>query len=111
MLRDAEHSTSRVHARLRLSGWDVLVADSGSANGTQVSRSGPTGPWEAVYREPGTPLHPGDRVRLGKRQLLFDRVQHAPTRVPAPFADKAASQPGGQAAGLGAGGGPGGPRR
>jgi hypothetical protein len=99
VLRDAEHSTSRVHARLHLSGWDVLVADSGSANGTHVSRSGPAGPWEAVYREPGTPLHPGDRVRLGKRQLLFDRVQRAPTRVPAP------------SAGQGAGGGSGGPHR
>ncbi|MDF2145361.1 FHA domain-containing protein [Knoellia sp. p5-6-4] len=107
VLRDAEHSTSRVHARLHLSGWDVLVADSGSANGTQVSRSGSAGPWESVYREPGTPLHPGDRVRLGKRQLLFDRVQLAPARVPAPSAGQAA----GQAAGQGAGGGSGGPRR
>ncbi|MDF2091561.1 FHA domain-containing protein [Knoellia sp. 3-2P3] len=110
VLRDAEHSTSRVHARLHLSGWDVLVADSGSANGTQVSRGGPAGPWESVYREPGTPLHPGDRVRLGKRQLLFDRVQLAPARVPAPSAGQPAGQAG-QGLGRGAGGGSGGPRR
>ncbi len=78
VLRDAENSTSRVHARLHLSGWEVLVADSGSANGTYVSRGGAAGPWDAVFREPGTRLHPGDRVRLGKRQLLFDRY-HLPS--------------------------------
>ena len=78
VLRDAENSTSRVHARLSVSGWEVLVADSGSANGTFVSSGGQAGPWNAVYREPGTPLRPGDRVRLGKRQLLFDRY-HLPS--------------------------------
>ena len=73
VLQDGEHSTSRVHARLELSGWSVLLKDSGSANGTFLSRGGAAGPWTVVPREPGTPLRPGDRVRLGKRQLLFDR--------------------------------------
>jgi hypothetical protein len=72
VLQDAEHSTSRVHARLTLSGWKVMVSDGGSANGTFVSRSGPAGPWTAVPAEPGVRLYPGDRVRIGKRQLLFD---------------------------------------
>jgi FHA domain-containing protein len=83
VLRDAENSTSRVHARLHLSGWEVLVADSGSANGTYVSRGGAAGPWDPVYREPGTRLHPGDRVRLGKRQLLFDRYHLPSSRLQA----------------------------
>jgi hypothetical protein len=83
VLRDAENSTSRVHARLHLSGWEVLVADSGSANGTFVSRGGAAGPWDPVYREPGTRLHPGDRVRLGKRQLLFDRYHLPSSRLQA----------------------------
>ena len=80
VLQDGEHSTSRVHARLELSGWSVLLKDSGSANGTFLSRGGAAGPWTVVPREPGTPLRPGDRVRLGKRQLLFDRyhVRSAP---------------------------------
>ena len=73
VLQEGEHSTSRVHARLELSGWSVLLKDSGSANGTFLSRGGAAGPWTVVPREPGTPLRPGDRVRLGKRQLLFDR--------------------------------------
>jgi len=79
VLQDEEHSTSRVHARLTLSGWRVMVSDGGSANGTFVSRSGPAGPWTPVPAEPGTRLYPGDRVRIGKRQLLFD-CYHEPLR-------------------------------
>jgi hypothetical protein len=74
-LRDAEHSTSRVHAHIRVSGWDVLVSDGASANGTFISRDGASGPWTPVPREPGTALQPGDRVKVGNRQLLFDRYQ------------------------------------
>lgn len=79
VLQDAEHSTSRVHARLTLSGWKVMVSDGGSANGTFVSRSGPAGPWTSVPPEPGERLYPGNRVRIGKRQLLFD-CYHEPLR-------------------------------
>jgi pSer/pThr/pTyr-binding forkhead associated (FHA) protein len=71
-LRDSARSTSRVHAHLTVQGWQVLLSDDTSANGTLVSRHGAAGPWLPV-----TPRHPlalvhGDRVRLGKRQLLFD---------------------------------------
>lgn len=75
VLRDDEHSTSRVHAQIRLAGWSIHVVDRGSANGTFLSRSGSGGPWVPVLPEPGTPLVPGDRLRLGKRELLFDRYQ------------------------------------
>jgi|GEM_PF-2954605 len=73
VLKDPEQSTSRVHAHLRLSGWKVLVSDGGSANGTFVRKGGSSGPWVTVPAEPGTRLRPGDRVRVGQRQLLFDR--------------------------------------
>ena len=79
VLQDEEHSTSRVHARLTLAGWKVMVSDGGSANGTFVSRSGPSGPWTPVPADPGVRLYPGDRVRIGKRQLLFD-CYHEPLR-------------------------------
>ena len=75
VLRDTEQSTSRVHAEIRLSGWEVDVVDRGSANGTFVSRSGAAGPWLPVPPGPGTALTPGDRLRLGKRELLFDRYR------------------------------------
>ena len=71
-LRDAARSTSRVHARLTVDGWKVLLSDGGSANGTFLSRSGAAGPWLPVTREIPVALVHGDRVRLGKRQLLFD---------------------------------------
>ena len=77
-LRDEGHSVSRVHARVHLDGWDVTVVDSGSANGTYLSRTGSAGPWEPV-QEP-TQLAAGDRLRLGKRQLMYDRHPAGPGR-------------------------------
>ena len=79
VLQDEEHSTSRVHARLTLSGWKVMVSDGGSANGTFVSRSGPAGPWTPVPAGARRTAVSGDRVRIGKRQLLFD-CYHEPLR-------------------------------
>jgi hypothetical protein len=71
-LRDAARSTSRVHARLTVRGWQVLLSDNSSANGTFVSHHGAAGPWLPVTPEVPMPLLHGDRVRLGQRQLLFD---------------------------------------
>jgi hypothetical protein len=71
-LRDAARSTSRVHARLTVQGWKVLLSDNRSANGTFVSSHGAAGPWLPVTPQAPLRLLHGDRVRLGKRQLLFD---------------------------------------
>jgi pSer/pThr/pTyr-binding forkhead associated (FHA) protein len=71
-LRDEARSTSRVHAHLTVSGWQVLLSDDSSANGTFVSRHGAAGPWLPVTPRAPLALQHGDRVRLGKRQLLFD---------------------------------------
>jgi hypothetical protein len=71
-LRDEARSTSRVHAHLTVRGWQVFLRDDGSANGTFLSRSGAAGPWLPVTAQAPVALVPGDRVRLGKRQLLFD---------------------------------------
>ena len=71
-LRDEARSTSRVHARLTVTGWTVFLRDDRSANGTFLSRSGATGPWLPVTAQAPVALVHGDRVRLGKRQLLFD---------------------------------------
>ena len=71
-LRDSARSTSRVHAHLTVSGWRVLLSDDASANGTFLSRHGAAGPWLPVPPHSPVPLVHGDRIRLGKRQLLFD---------------------------------------
>jgi hypothetical protein len=80
-LRDSARSTSRVHAHLTVSGWKVLLSDDGSANGTFLSRHGAAGPWLPVPPHSPVPLVHGDRVRLGKRQLLFDAWRE-PVRSP-----------------------------
>jgi hypothetical protein len=82
-LRDAARSTSRVHARVTVSGWKVLLSDNWSANGTFLSRSGAAGPWLPVTPQAPVALVHGDRVRLGKRQLLFDTWRE--TVVPPAF--------------------------
>ena len=71
-LRDAARSTSRVHAHLTVRGWQVLIGDDSSANGTFVSGHGAAGPWLPVSPQVPVRLAHGDRLRLGKRQLLFD---------------------------------------
>jgi pSer/pThr/pTyr-binding forkhead associated (FHA) protein len=70
-LADEERTLSRKHASVRREGWDVVVLDEGSANGTFVLPSGAT-EWQRV--EPGTQvvLDPGARVALGQRSFLFE---------------------------------------
>jgi pSer/pThr/pTyr-binding forkhead associated (FHA) protein len=77
MVRDEARSTSRVHARLTVRGWKVLLIDNASANGTFVSRHGAAGPWLPVPPHAPLPLIHGDRLRLGQRQLLFDAWREA----------------------------------
>ena len=80
VLRDEEHSTSRVHARLTLSGWTVRVSDGRlGQRDLREQEFGPAGPWAPVDTGTGTRLYPGDRVRVGHRQLLFD-CYHEPPR-------------------------------
>jgi hypothetical protein len=76
-LRDEARSTSRVHARLTVQGWKVLLTDNASANGTFVSRHGAAGPWLPVPPQTPLPLVHGDRLRLGRRQLLYDAWREA----------------------------------
>jgi len=83
LLRDEARSTSRVHARLTVTGWTVLLSDNSSANGTYLSRSGAGGPWLPVTAQVPVALVHGDRMRLGQRQLLFDTWRE--TAVPQVF--------------------------
>jgi hypothetical protein len=76
-LRDSARSTSRVHARLTVDGWKVLLSDNASANGTFVSGSGAAGPWLPVAPQTSIRLVHGDRLRLGARQLFFDTWREA----------------------------------
>jgi pSer/pThr/pTyr-binding forkhead associated (FHA) protein len=77
-LSDPDHSVSRVHAYLKIAGWRVLLTDGASSNGTFVSHSSPSGPWARVGVDTATALAPGDRLRIGSRQLLFDSYHGEP---------------------------------
>jgi hypothetical protein len=61
---DEGRSVSRVHAEIRLDGWQVLVADRGSTNGTFVWESGA---WTRLTPSEPRRLRPGDRVAVGQR--------------------------------------------
>ncbi len=71
IVTDPQRSTSRVHAEIRLSGWDVTVVDRGSANGTWVLRAGAS-EWQRLAA--GTPavVPTGARVRVGQRHFVFE---------------------------------------
>ncbi|HWG72878.1 MAG TPA: FHA domain-containing protein [Acidimicrobiales bacterium] len=62
---------SRVHAELRLIGWEVLLSDRGSTNGTFVWDEGRQA-WHRL--EPGErcPLHVGTIVAFGERTATFE---------------------------------------
>jgi hypothetical protein len=70
-IEDQTGSISHVHAEIRVSGWDVMVVDAGSHDGTYVS--GPDeGQWTPLPPRRSRRLLPGARVRLGGRMFVFD---------------------------------------
>lgn len=70
-LDDPARSVSRVHARILLDGWDVRLADAGSANGTYLALPGAPD-WQRLDPDDARTLRPGSRIRLGQRELVFD---------------------------------------
>lgn len=60
---DPDHSLSRLHAEIRLEGWEVYVVDLDSKNGTYVQIPGQT-PMKLRAGEPCMVV-PGTRMRLG----------------------------------------------
>jgi hypothetical protein len=70
-VEDPSGAVSRVHAEVRVTGWDVLLTDAGSRNGTFVSA--PNDPeWIQLPAGQSHRLVPGTRVRLGGRSFLFE---------------------------------------
>jgi hypothetical protein len=70
-------SMSRVHAELRASGWDVVVIDRGSTNGTFVW-DGPSRAWQRLSPGEAHVLQAGAVLAFGERTATFE-----PTDVPA----------------------------
>lgn len=70
-LDDDSGTLSRVHAEIRLEGWDVLLADRGSANGTFLAGAGQSG-WTRLAPRRPVVLTPGTHVRIGRRVFTFE---------------------------------------
>jgi hypothetical protein len=70
-LDDDSGTLSRVHAEIRLEGWDVLLLDRGSANGTHVAAAGQSG-WNRLAPHRPIVLTPGTHVRIGRRMFTFE---------------------------------------
>ena len=71
VVEDRSGAVSRVHAEVRVDGWDVMLVDSRSRNGTHIAGPGSTA-WTAVPTGRSHRLTPGTRVRLGSRTFLFE---------------------------------------
>lgn len=70
-LDDDERTVSRVHAELRLEGWQVLLSDRGSTNGT-FWWDGAAERWVRLVPSEARRLQPGDRAAIGRRVLALE---------------------------------------
>jgi len=72
-LHDERHSVSRSHAELVLDGWDLVVHDLGSTNGTFVWDD-QNQAWTPVL--PGQPVtvEPGASVAIGRKVFVYEAV-------------------------------------
>jgi len=70
-VEDGESAVSRVHAVITLDGWDAVITDRGSANGTYIAPPEAT-VWTALEPHQPAPLTSGTRVQVGKRTFVFN---------------------------------------
>ncbi len=68
---DQSNQVSRVHARLELRGWDVVLIDNNSTNGTFVHVP-KTPDWQRMPAGAEHVLVQGTRIRIGHRTLAFN---------------------------------------
>lgn len=70
VVQDREQSVSGIHAEIRLDGWEVVISDRDSANGTYVH--GPSdGEWVRLKPRSPVQLVPGSNVAIGGRMLTY----------------------------------------
>ena len=71
----ADALVSRIHARMLPHGWDVILTDAGSTNGTWVCPPG-RDRWSAVPAGAGLRLAPGSRVAIGAHEIRYDSYRN-----------------------------------
>ena len=70
-VQDQSNQISRVHARIELRGWDPVLIDNQSTNGTFVNPP-KTADWHRLASGGEHVLTQGTRVRIGHRTLAFN---------------------------------------
>jgi hypothetical protein len=70
-IQDQSNQISRVHARIELRGWDPVLIDNQSTNGTFVNPP-KTADWQRLPSGGEHVLTQGTRVRIGHRTLAFN---------------------------------------
>lgn len=71
---DGSGRISRVHARVTLNAWDVVITDLGSHNGTTVFNPRDTS-WRTLGANESVVLQPGGRLVVGQRTFEFQSIQ------------------------------------
>ena len=71
-LTDPERGISRVHAEVRLEGWDTFIVDRGSANGTHVAVPGGES-WQRLEADIPVVLGDGWSVAIGRRTFVYQQ--------------------------------------
>jgi hypothetical protein len=75
VLEDPDRNISRCHARIELRGWNVLVSDNESVNGTYVAYPGAAS-WTQLGEGEHETVRPSARVLVGSRWLVFESHHH-----------------------------------
>jgi hypothetical protein len=73
-LDDGTGKISRVHARVSLLEWDVVITDLKSHNGTSVFNPGET-TWRRLRAEEAVVLQPGGRLVVGQSTFEYQSIQ------------------------------------
>ena len=72
-LDDPSGAVSRVHVEVLVNGWEALLVDAGSRNGTYVLQPGEQA-WTQLVAGEGHRLVPGTRIRIGGRSFMFESL-------------------------------------
>ena len=73
-LQDPQMSVSRVHAEIRLVGWDVQLVDRGSTNGSYTLNAAGDG-WDRLPPEEPRTVPRGARGAVGQRTFVYESPQ------------------------------------
>lgn len=72
-INDTENSVSRFHAELELDGWDVVLRDVGSTNGTAIWDQDQLR-WNPVVPNRDQVIHTGSRISVGNRTFVYEAI-------------------------------------